>query len=566
MRLSRLKFENYKKIANCEVDLSKPITALLGRNNSGKSSVLNAIFSCVTSSGEQGVQINRNTRDGVSTVELEFFLTKDEWAQLTRVSGVQNPLTAEQCTSFEEFEITKRRQWRYADLRLVEAPQSIATSLPGPSTPESGKALEALNRLTTSNLAQVFGVVHLSTAGKRLSQATGFVPYNTLRQGNPLDQFNSWLYHLKRKDQNKYQEFVYEVKSVFPEIDALDVDYDQDTGNVDVIVTERGATSQGADMGAGWHSMLALYSNMLSPGFSVLLLDEPDVHMHAGLVRLLAKFLMHISENVQIILATHNPVFINSLPISSLWHFEDVADGKSNLRSTESSSDLLSVLRSLGIEIPNEVMPIIKTFESTRAAQTILEGIDSRLDLKKEILLGSKEHILSYYPESDLAALQRDPTPNSTAYNLATELANCPKGIEGWRQYQNICKKILSYTLSPPLHEPLEQSLTEGGEQRRDLVIHIPIGITGFWGWIQNAHDAIAVIADCKNYSEHVDSREVTLSSKYFGERKLGKFGLILTRVGVDDGANEEIKRLWTDTSSKIMLIPLIDEDLIGFC
>jgi energy-coupling factor transporter ATP-binding protein EcfA2 len=563
MRLVRLKLENYKKIEDCTLNLSQPITALIGRNNSGKSSILNAIFSCIASSGEQGIQLNRNMRDGVSTVELVFCLTKDEWAKLTRVSGVPNPLTTQQCVSFEPCEITKQRQWRYSDQWLINAPQLIGCpEVQKLNTPESNKAMEALNRLATSNLAQVFGAVLLSTAGRRLSQATSFVPYNTL--GDPLNQFNSWLFHLKRKTPEKYQEFVYEVRSVFPEIEALDVDYDLDTGNVELKVTERGVSVQGIDMGAGWHSMLALYSYLLSPAFSALILDEPDAHMHAGLVRLLSKFLGHISENVQIILATHNTVFINSLPAYSLWHFEDMVDGRSALRRTESPSDVLSLLRSLGIEVPNEVVPIVKTFERTRAAQTLIEGVDPRLDLKEQILLSSKDHVLSYFPEPDLATLKREFMPNSNAYNLAKELANCPKGKEGWQDYQRVCKKILSFTLCPPLLEPREQSTTEGGEQRRDLVIHIPFGISGFWAWVQRTHDAIAVIADCKNYSESLPSEEITLISKYFGERRLGKFGLILTRVDVGDDVLQEIKRLWTDPGLKIVLVLLTDEDLIA--
>ena len=200
-------------------------------------------------------------------------------------------------------------------------------------------------------------------------------------------------------------------------------------------------------------------------------------------------------------------------------------------------------------------------FETTKAAKILIEDVKPKIfDNYTPAMTYLDNTVLSYFPKSDfyLGNLEE----GSKAYELMVKLKNCPLGNEGWVEYERICSNSLSFLFSPPLSKPQLQSETEGREQRRDMIINIPFNVGNFWGLIQNEHNSIAVIVECKNSEEQISNNELTKTSKYFSKNKLGKLGFILSRKGLDDGALIEIKRLWKEL--EIMIIPLNDDDLIN--
>ena len=132
-----------------------------------------------------------------------------------------------------------------------------------------------------------------------------------------------------------------------------------------------------------------------------------------------------------------------------------------------------------------------------------------------------------------------------------------------WKEFQDVCKSVLIYTLVPPLLQPLEESATDEGTQRRDLIFHIPHESEGFWRWIQLAYNSLALIVDCKNYGNELPANQVVITSKYFGSKRLGTFGIIITPVGFSSGAKAEQKRLWLEENDGKMILCLNGEDLI---
>jgi len=179
--------------------------------------------------------------------------------------------------------------------------------------------------------------------------------------------------------------------------------------------------------------------------------------------------------------------------------------------------------------------------------------------ISKEFVEKVLELIPSYYAEQLLDFDYIDVTMSSNASALLDELNGCEPGSEHWREYEDVCTKILSYCFTPPLLEPAIQSETEEGDQRRDIILHIPMDIERFWKYILYKY-GIAVIIDCKNYTDFLNQNTFVITSKYIsGPRRLTKFGMILTRKGMNESAKIQQKRVWGD----VYLICLNDEDLI---
>jgi hypothetical protein len=74
------------------------------------------------------------------------------------------------------------------------------------------------------------------------------------------------------------------------------------------------------------------------------------------------------------------------------------------------------------------------------------------------------------------------------------------------------------------------------------------------------SHSSLAVIVECKNYGKELPANQVVITSKYFGPKRLGNFGIILTRKGLSSSAKAEQKRLWSEESK--MILCLNDADL----
>lgn len=99
-----------------------------------------------------------------------------------------------------------------------------------------------------------------------------------------------------------------------------------------------------------------------------------------------------------------------------------------------------------------------------------------------------------------------------------------------------------------------------GGIHRRDIIYPVPMGITGFWGYVQNAFSATGVIVDAKNYSEELPKDQVVMVSKYFGAKKLGNFGIIVSRKDPSASARKQQIDRWVHHEE--MIICLSDDDL----
>jgi hypothetical protein len=103
------------------------------------------------------------------------------------------------------------------------------------------------------------------------------------------------------------------VKSMMQEDNELVV-----TGRVKIVFVDEPGQSQlvpAGDLPAGWKAAAGLLSwlRQVKAG-SICVIEEPETHLHPTLQRHVAETMAHIacSNNLQIFLSTHSPVFINS--------------------------------------------------------------------------------------------------------------------------------------------------------------------------------------------------------------------------------------------------------------
>lgn len=110
--------------------------------------------------------------------------------------------------------------------------------------------------------------------------------------------------------------------------------------------------------GSGFLQWLSVYTYALNNDIDVLLLDEPDAHLHCSLQMLLfSKLREFVSKNnKQILVATHSTEIIKSVP------FTIVMDVNSkNCKYLQTPSQVVSILAGLGCEYNPKLASVIKT-------------------------------------------------------------------------------------------------------------------------------------------------------------------------------------------------------------
>ena len=221
--------------------------------------------------------------------------------------------------------------------------------------------------------------------------------------------------------------------------------------------------------------------------------------------------------------------------------------------------DSLSAIRLPKFEIPKLEFPIIDLRNFISSQKTI----DFLVNVNKisEEVAKAINNSLSFYPPSQYLQLTALEPQKVQEPPLISKLKCCPMGKEHWKEFEDACEEILEYLFVPALNPPFVQDRTEFDLQRRDLIFDIPYDTTTFWNLIRLSHKSSAVIVECKNFSGKLPPNEVVITSKYFGEKRCGLFGLIITREGLNESAVKEQKRLWKEDNK--MIICLEDKDLI---
>ena len=140
------------------------------------------------------------------------------------------------------------------------------------------------------------------------------------------------------------------------------------TRELDVMVT-----------GSGFHQALQILASVLAPGAGTLLLDEPDAHLHARLQTQLMTVLERLSreEQAQFILATHSPQLLAAAPAGAVKVCMDGTVVPFHVEPTE-----FRLLEDLGAMDRMEIVPLLTNraivFVENRSDQKLLEQFARR--------------------------------------------------------------------------------------------------------------------------------------------------------------------------------------------
>ena len=381
MKLLNLKLTNFRKISALPeptITFNPDINVLVGANNAGKTSILNAIQRLFKTEEITPRDLNYLVKDGSLIIEGEVLLTSEQWKSYLNISWGNSPFipsleldTLSKQISQTPVSITLKKNYSYINRKQVTILsnaeldfENLSKMVDRFSTSEN--EIVAIQNtqsiLANSNFYNVYKTpLYLDSKGKILDNEK-FIPLNQIEEKTSDDYVNirGLLYALKKKEPQKFEDFKKRLLEIFTEINDVDVFHDEALGQFELILHEKlrknGTTENVSydinNVGQGMQTLVLMLSTILLLKPSIVLMDEPEVHMHPSLIKEFVKYIQLLSVDTQFIITTHSLVLIQEVGLDKVFSLKNEIDQKGIIVSkVEDKNKLLETVQQLGYEI-----------------------------------------------------------------------------------------------------------------------------------------------------------------------------------------------------------------------
>ena len=381
MKLLNLKLTNFRKISALPeptITFNQDINVLVGANNAGKTSILNAIQRLFKTEEITPRDLNYLIKDGSLIIEGEVLLTSEQWKSYLNISWGNSPFipsleldTLSKQISQTPVSITLKKNYSYINRKQVTILSNAELDFENLSKmvnrfSTSENEIVAIQNtqsiLANSNFYNVYkSPLYLDSKGKILENEK-FIPLNQIEEKTSDDYVNirGLLYALKKKEPQKFEDFKTRLLEIFTELNDVDVINNEELGQFELILHEKlrknGTTENVTydinNVGQGMQTLVLMLSTILLLKPSIVLMDEPEVHMHPSLIKEFVKYIQLLSVDTQFIITTHSLVLIQEVGLDKVFSLKNEIDQKGIIVSkVEDKNKLLETVQQLGYEI-----------------------------------------------------------------------------------------------------------------------------------------------------------------------------------------------------------------------
>lgn len=351
MKLNSVKLKNYKSIIDSgNLTLHKEINILAGKNNTGKSAFIEAIYKVINGKKNDVILTN----DRTIHIEMDVSLTSDELVNL--YEGVDETYTLGDVKRFRlSFEYDNNIH--SSCLKKLEAYYSdnFQSYLTNQSTNKNGGIDLKYNikTLTGGGTTFVGGTPKLLVnLFKLLSSKTvyisgsRYVPQeesSSLHDSLAIDgtNLNAFLYTLHNNEEKIFDNIMEKFNQIFNDVTAISTPIK--SGNKTYISIYFDGLDNPiplSNCGSGYTHVLLLLCVLFTKKESVILFDEPQVFLHPSAEKAIYDLVSEIGEH-QYLFTTHSPILINYPVEKNLFHVSKVK-GISNYIQLEQMQEILS--------------------------------------------------------------------------------------------------------------------------------------------------------------------------------------------------------------------------------
>lgn len=366
MKLKSVRIQRFKRITDASFDV-KGMNVLVGPNNSGKSTIV------------QGLHFGIALLQTLEAAKIKW-PKAGEWTSINPGDIIYSPSENVYALGAGASLNSNKAQGPRIDYTL-ESGETCSIALIKGKNRNIAVAIE--NAPVARRLARLdhpFSVFSPGLAGisKREAYVSDGVLFRALARGDANLVLRNILLRLWPEDQSSnaqttvWEGFLAELREIFPELD-IRVKFDQALDEyINVSITSNGTDwvpLEIAGTGVLQATQILSYIHRFKP--SLMVLDEPDSHLHPDNQRLLCGLLRRVSStgDVQVILTTHSRHVIDSIAATS--NMLCVRGGGADLLSED---DEIGVLMEIGALDARE-----KIGQKSNTAVVLTEDSDKHL-------------------------------------------------------------------------------------------------------------------------------------------------------------------------------------------
>ncbi|GHE22040.1 ATP-dependent nuclease [Halomonas urumqiensis] len=332
MELVNFSVTNYRSITKAHKVSVSYTTVLIGRNNEGKSNLLRALDVAMTSLQRHAIdhRFGRRTARPISRRdERTYFWERDFPINLQgRKSGTQTIIRIE--FQLDEGEIAEFKETIKSNLNgaLPIVIKIGKDSVPSIEVSKSGKGSKALND-KSGQIAKfvadkiIFNYIPAVRTDQEAIEVVGRMLSQRLRVLEDDDNYIKALQTIRDLQQPILDSLSDRIKEpleqFLPGIKGVSIEIPNDTRRSSLrrdfeIIVDDGTPTSLAFKGDGVKSLAALSllkDRLSSYGASIIAIEEPELHLHPAAIHQLLEVINKLSEENQVILSTHNPLFVD---------------------------------------------------------------------------------------------------------------------------------------------------------------------------------------------------------------------------------------------------------------
>lgn len=357
VEIARVRVEKFKRASEIDITLGD-LNVLVGPNNSGKSSAIQSIHFLITlfQSIDLVKRWQKRSRTSVFPEDLIYSPSDDPYRLYEQGRLQQNTFIKFTVTLVDgqqiDVDLTKGKN---ANLSALISPVELAKSL--------------------ASLTHPYSIFSPGLAGiaRREQYASDGVLLRAVSRGDANLFLRNILYRLHGNE--GWAAFKRDIQSLFGEVDFR-VDFEpssQELIIIDAVFVDRNVPLESCGTELLQAIQILSYVHYFRP--SLIILDEPDSHLHPNNQRLLCEMLAYINSEYgsKVILTTHSRHMLDALQGKAqfIW----VQDGKASVATPE---DHLEVLMDLG------ALDIKEVAQTARRAYVLTE--DKKVSLVQAVL------------------------------------------------------------------------------------------------------------------------------------------------------------------------------------
>jgi len=359
MLIRKVHIENFKRWDSLDAEF-KPLDCLVGPNNSGKTTLLQAlalfdfgVHHCL--SGKNGeLEIRRRTIAPEDFYIIPCANPVDLWTNRKTLAGGKHKIIKIRVAFDNELEATVS-----IDLNFNRFGVALECS------DESSPSLQSLAQLRISYLP-VF-----STFLTQEERKTPAVIEDALSRGRVNSVIRNLLLNLKHE--NRQELLVDVLRRIFPKLADINIEFDEANDRyISFTYHEKGRPKE-FDVfmaGSGFQQFIYLFGFIHLRQPTIVLFDEPDAHLHGSLQdALLVEFEHLVDEGRQILFATHSREMITRIDPSHILSIEDTG-----AKRLEIAFDVYDTLDSLGSVDPTQLAAIQQRVNPSPRQTAVHEG------------------------------------------------------------------------------------------------------------------------------------------------------------------------------------------------